>query len=101
MLESSDWLCAGIENACVLMLKSRVCWILVKDYVLELKVHVCVHAKLMWLYTESMIRCWDCIVYSESVIRYRNWVVCNELTFAAESVSAVVNQRSLLKVCVL
>jgi hypothetical protein len=55
----------------------------------------------MWLYSESMIRCWDCIVYSKSVIRYRNWVVCNELTFAAESVSAVVNQRLLLKVCVL
>ena len=38
------------------------------------------------------IRWWKCVFYSEFVIRYRNWAVCNELAFAAEIEVPVANQ---------
>ena len=78
MLESSDWLCAGIESACI-----------------------CVNVKIIWLCSESMIRCRDYIVCSKITIPYRIWVVYNELAFIVKSVLSAANQRSLPKRCCL
>ena len=47
------------------------------------------------------IRCRKCVFYSEYMIHCRNWAVRSELAFAAESVLAIANQRSLSKLCCL
>ena len=45
---------------------------------------------------------WEkCVVCSEFVIHYRNWVVCSESVFATEGVCSAANQHSLVKLCCL
>jgi hypothetical protein len=75
---------------------------------------ISVHYRKGVVYSESIIRCWNCIVCSESMIHYRkcvfriefvilcwNWVVCSELTFATKKVLVAVGQRWLPKGCCL
>jgi hypothetical protein len=78
----------SVANQCSLL---KVCCLqLICDSLLKLSC-------LQWISVHYQ----KCVFRSEFLIRCRNWVVYSELAFAAKSVLAGANQRSLLKLCCL
>jgi len=76
----------------------RFAGILLKDYVLKLMVSMCVFCwNLVTVYMMGLLQhVWcvfmpKCVLCSETVIRCRNCVGCNELAFAAETELSAVN----------